>query len=140
MFSFLLWLLLLFVFLFFVIFFFKLEIYVLIHFRLCGWMIDKTFFTRPISGNKTIFFLPKNQHFLITSFSRRVFESLNVLTEIGTMVVFGYMPRRIKFQINAEIKMISRLILLKLIWGKQNGWYAENIFFVVETMTIVFLN
>ena len=26
------------------------------HIRLCGWMIDKKFVTRPISGNKTIFF------------------------------------------------------------------------------------
>ena len=35
--------------------FLNLKIYILIHIRLCGKVSDKNFFTRPISGNNTIF-------------------------------------------------------------------------------------
>ena len=40
----------------FVFFFLKLKIYILIHIRLYERMSNKTFFTRPVSGNKTTFF------------------------------------------------------------------------------------
>ena len=36
--------------------FFKLKIFIRIHIRLCGRVSDKKILTRPISGNKTIFF------------------------------------------------------------------------------------
>ena len=37
----------------------KSKIYMLLQIRLCGQVIDKKFFIRPISGNKTTFFWPK---------------------------------------------------------------------------------
>ena len=38
--------------------FLKLKIYILIQIWLCGWVSDKKFFTRPVSGNKAIFISP----------------------------------------------------------------------------------
>ena len=56
------------IFVFFYLFvFLKLKIYILIQIRLCGRVSDKTFFTRPISGNNTTFFWPKNSTFQIFS-------------------------------------------------------------------------
>ena len=57
-FSFLLYFLLLFMILIFFVclFFTKLKIYIPIYIRLCGWVSDKNFFTRPVSGKKTPFF------------------------------------------------------------------------------------
>ena len=61
MFSFLLWFLLFsFITVFFCLFiccFLKLKMYILIHIRLSRRVSHKKIFTRPISGNKTIFFL-----------------------------------------------------------------------------------
>ena len=66
------------------ILFLKLKICSLIHIRLCGRVSDKKIFTRPISANKTTFFLA-----LSVIFQRKMKSICKVLENSSSLICLG---------------------------------------------------